>query len=637
MERHGKVTLIGLTVLSMLGFVGLFGISEVNEGNVYIRDSEIQRVSTKATILEDDTMLVYETLYYETGMVNGVRRSYNYNSAQSEKIEIVAVDVDGQGSQLVSQGYNGDKGVYTFVDNGVAQEVKIFEPGEGERAFTITYRIHGGIKQYSDVQDFKWEMFNAGAGETPKKFDATITFPTKLTEDNAYVFGHGDVIGNIWIADENTLRVDIDHVYDNTFIEARVLLPHNPIANVSARSDVLRLDEFLSYERDEAKKTDVRVIANGIRKTNNRYIIIAHAVLWTLVVLFLFWMFRLLYIKYDRELYTSLLEYYRDIPLYSPAVAARIHDSAEKTDQAQFIATIFSLYTKKVIKLETLRKDVNIQLLYSEAEVAQFDLDADELFVYGWLADSFGQSREGTYKEFFNVSERTKEKALLFEKNFVTFENMVLTAYRELEFEEHHGEADKMPRALILVGIMLTMATVGTFFLVLEKKLDVLSVGSTMLVFIIFIISYGLLEWYKNKAYQLTQEGARVRAEIRGLKKYINDYSLLKDADVTAVHLWEKYFVYGLALGVSKHALHELYQNLPRGVEQNVDWQSVYMMHYLSHNYNIVYRSHSAVHSMAQVTGASISRASGGSSFGNGGGFSGGGGGGFGGGGSSSF
>jgi len=635
MEKTGKITLSTLIIISIVGFVGFLVAKDIDA--LTIGGSEIERISTTAEVLTDDSIAISETLYYNTDDINGVRRSYNYQSAKHERIDIDAVYVDGVESVPVHSAHNGDSGVYTFADYGFGQELKIYQQTSGITQFKINYRIYGAVKEYKDVQDVKWDIYDARDGSMPQRLDATIKFPVNLAGDQAYVFGHGDLQGDVRKENDNTVRVDITRFYSNTFAEVRVLLPGTPIPNVHNHSSEAQLDNFLTYEKGEAEKTEQLVAANAKRRERTEWVLLLEVCLWLFIVVFLFGLFRLLYLKYDAEKYTFLLEYYREVPSSSPAVSARILDSDALTGQAQFIATIFSLYTKKLINLRTLHKDVAIDLVNREKDITSYQLSKDEFFVYEWLIDSFGETKEGTYKRFFNIGNRSKQAAKTFEKQFTSFENIVLTEYRKLDFEKRNGASAKWPWSLSigLTGLAICLVLIAPLAISQQVGFEALVLMGALTA--LFVIAFSLLVWYQQNAYQLTEEGAREKAQVKGLKKYLNNYSFLKDADVSAVHLWEQYFVYGLALGVSKHALNKLYQHMPRATVESPDWQTFYMMHYLSHNYNIVHRSQGAVQTMAQRTGASVSRSGGGSSFGGGGGFSGGGGGGFGGGGSSSF
>src|SRR2546430_3508266 len=60
-----------------------------------------------------------------------------------------------------------------------------------------------------------------------------------------------------------------------------------------------------------------------------------------------------------------------------------------------------------------------------------------------------------------------------------------------------------------------------------------------------------------------TELGARRAAELGGLRRYLKDFSQLKDAPVGHLVLWERYLVYAVALGVSHELVHGLALRVP--------------------------------------------------------------------------
>jgi len=142
-----------------------------------------------------------------------------------------------------------------------------------------------------------------------------------------------------------------------------------------------------------------------------------------------------------------------------------------------------------------------------------------------------------------------------------------------------------------------------------------------------FFVGRSVLKDYKNQADMFTETGKQRKDEVHGLKQYITDYSLLKEAAPNAIYLWEKYFVYGLALGVSKKALNELYEHIPRIGDTHDDVATIAMMHHLSYHYNIADRSSDALRSLDNIVAKDVSRSSddGGGGFSSGGGDAGGG------------
>jgi uncharacterized membrane protein len=636
MEKVGKQTLIGLIVLTIVGFfITLIGIGVYADNFGVVTKSEIERLSSEAKVLDDGSLFVSESWYYNTGRINGINVNLNYSEARGETVELESVYVQEQKSKRVPHASKGDSDVYTYKDTGNQQQLKIYARTSGKTKFTLNYRVQGLVKQYRDVQDVYWKIFTKGEQSIPLQIDATLSFPASVGKDTIKLFAHGDVAegSTVALTEDNVVQVDVKGLYDNTFVEVRALLPDNPLPRVRNQSDEPKLDSILATEDKDVEQTKANILSNKGYKQVGKAVLLFVFISWVFVTLWAFVVFRRFYKKYDAEKYTSTLTYYRETPAYSPAVAALVLNPDKPMDQAQLIATIFSLYTKKALKLTELKKDVRIELLNVDEAAVQDSLSSDEQLVYDWLKKSFGKEQTGTYKEFFNISRQTRSSVQRFQDRMKNFEYSVHQSYRALELESYNGIDDKMPRSMYFIL---------AFYLCLVAIMAIIQLFNDNYRALLFIIAalatvaaaiFGMLKQYKDNAYQLTEEGVRRRAQVRGLKNYLNDYSLLKDADTGAIHLWERYFVYGLALGVSKKALNRLYQNMPEAMSESVDFSTIYMMHHLSYHYNIVQRSHRAVVSMSQYA----SRGAGTSRSGGFGGFSGGGGGGSGGSSSGSF
>jgi len=635
MGKAGKLTMSSLIVFTIVGFlITYLGFWLYTDNFGLITHSEIERLSSEAKVLDDGSLFVSETWHYDTGRINGINVNFGYSKAKGETVQIEGVYVGEQKSELVRSANKGNSGVYTYKDRGEQQQLKIYEKTSGKTAFRVDYRVAGFVKQYRDVQDVYWKIFSKSDRSVPLQLNATLKFPASVQSETIKLFAHGDVAegSQITLEDGNVVKVDVGGLYDNTFVEVRALLPENPLPHVSNRSDEPRFAAFLADETNDVAETKEKIVANKGHKEIIRTFFSGIAMFWFIVTIYLFIVFRQFYKKYDAEKYESSLTYYRQTPSFSPSVAALVLDPDKPTGQAQLIATIFSLYTKRVLTFTDLKRDVQIKLLKNNLDLADEALTNDESVVYNWLQESFGKSNEGTYKEFFNIGKRTTRAARQFEERFIDFEQAVQQAYRKLQFESYNGLDDAMPKSMFGFMFIFIIMLIVVGMLRLSNDSYELLLWVTGGLTLIFAIDFGMLRYYKDNAYQLTEEGTRRRAEVKGLKTYLNDYSLLKDAEPQAIHLWEKYFVYGLALGVSKKALNKLYQHIPQTVDASFDLHTIYMMHYLSYHYNIVHRSQNAVSAMAQYTGRSATSRSGGF-----GGFSGGGGSGSGGSSSGSF
>ena len=120
-----------------------------------------------------------------------------------------------------------------------------------------------------------------------------------------------------------------------------------------------------------------------------------------------------------------------------------------------------------------------------------------------------------------------------------------------------------------------------------------------------------------SKISVLTQKGIDENEQWKGLKKYMEDFSMLDKREVPEIVIWEKFLVYATVFGIADRVLKQLkivYPNITEQMDLNT-----YGYMYLMMNTNF---SNSFSNAITTSMSSAYSSASGG-----GGGFSGGGGG----------
>lgn len=71
-------------------------------------------------------------------------------------------------------------------------------------------------------------------------------------------------------------------------------------------------------------------------------------------------------------------------------------------------------------------------------------------------------------------------------------------------------------------------------------------------------INFLILGKVKNTIPYLSQKGIDESDKWEALKKYIEDYSLLKEKDEFSLSIWEEFLIYATAFGISKEVLKEI-------------------------------------------------------------------------------
>ena len=132
---------------------------------------------------------------------------------------------------------------------------------------------------------------------------------------------------------------------------------------------------------------------------------------------------------------------------------------------------------------------------------------------------------------------------------------------------------------------------------------------------IILLINGLICGSIKKRANVLTQKGVDSKEKWKGLKKYMEDFSLLNEKEIPAIEVWEHYLVYATAFGIADKVLKQLKTIYPNIDELDSIHTSTYMYFMYHSNFETSFSS-----SISSSISSSYSSATGG-----GGGFSGGG------------
>jgi len=81
---------------------------------------------------------------------------------------------------------------------------------------------------------------------------------------------------------------------------------------------------------------------------------------------------------------------------------------------------------------------------------------------------------------------------------------------------------------------------------------------STAIAFILGIINTVICSKIANRSFGYTQKGIDEKNKWKAFKKYMEEFSLLKEREVPELVLWEKYLVYATAFGISKKVVDQL-------------------------------------------------------------------------------
>ena len=127
----------------------------------------------------------------------------------------------------------------------------------------------------------------------------------------------------------------------------------------------------------------------------------------------------------------------------------------------------------------------------------------------------------------------------------------------------------------------------------------------------------------------LTQKGVDEQEAWKGLKNYMEDFSMMNEKEVPELVLWEKYLVFATAFGIADKVLKQLKVVYPQMLDETYmnanGYYYLYLMSHTNFNNNFIHSINSSITSTYNSVNYSSGSGSGGG-FSGGGGFGGGGG-----------
>lgn len=131
------------------------------------------------------------------------------------------------------------------------------------------------------------------------------------------------------------------------------------------------------------------------------------------------------------------------------------------------------------------------------------------------------------------------------------------------------------------------------------------------------------LKVIKTKIYTATPKLKQEAIELAGLKKYLNEYTLIKDREAIEVKLFEEYLIYAQIMGIAKKVAKQFKDLYPEIIEQSNFYSYdniIFIYTCSSRGITEAYKARSRAESYSSGGGGFSSGGGGGGSFGGGGG-----------------
>lgn len=602
----------GLVLIIMI--LGIFpSISKASSSDLYLNYLEFN-----AKINPDGSMNVTEIWDISVEDTNTLFKTFKtdrtkYTNITDVKVTQITDNKNNEFSPINEYMYHVTKNCYYGLKNSegnfeIAWGVGL-ENQKSTEKYKIEYKVNDVISKYNDYAQLYWQFVGQDFEISSKSIKGTIILPNKVEDkEEIKVWGHTkDLNGTIYATDLNKIEFELNNFRSGRYLEIRTLFPTNLVNSTRRTYNSNILERALSEETkwaDEAnKQREVQ------EKTSDTIKVLSGIIAIALVILFIkkIKKYRTILKELNKYEPTSKLEYYRDLPdeQATPGEAVFLLKSAYENFSTEFgaifSATILNLALKKYIELEVndnrKGKDAIIIKIINNGTLS---LKKDENEILNFLKKAMESQEEITMKDLekYIKNHPSDIEKLIRNVHEQVKNNVTINNYFDAnEYKEYTKYVGKF--VLYLVGAI--------FSLILFPVSIVLIINA--------IYCYKI----ENKINVLTQAGIDQKEMWKGLKKYMEDFSLLKEREVPELVIWERFLVFATAFGISEKVLKQLKIVYPN-IDQMDNMSTGTYMYFMYHsNFNT---------NFSNAINSSIASATYSSGSGSGGGFSGGGGGG---------
>ena len=655
-----------LLYVSFIIFLFAIALNLPSFATFYISDFQID-----ANVNSSGDMQVKEKItYYTNENANGLTRKILTTNTLNKKnsasgMELLGVYVEGEPCEQVSYANIGDNMVYEYTTNGSTEyNIKLYSPFINQiKTIEYDYILKNVAVKYNDIGELYWNFIGKEWEDEIRNLTINITLPELAARSTSYVYGHGSDNGTFTKVG-NKITLMASNLSKNQALDARILFEREAISD---STNIINKDVLKEYINEEegfySKQEESKIFGNFSIRVIAEFISIFIIVIWVIT-----------YILYDKEYLVEKEKYFRDIPYdLTPEMIQYLYYG--KITNKSFYIGFLNLVKQGVFKLEERTNKVGKKvqtIIYNKDEKVK-------------LSDS-ENSIKNTIKGFLLKDEINNEESidmLTLSKKMEHSTGRGLQKYEEklkTEKESLFDKPSKAPKMIIAIAIILMIliiliigisasflgknapefngdtglilifflgmitlcyspffATVGSqipvlVFLVFHcgcfqaACIGMMATAGVIWLYIPYVICFIFIQYVlRVKKYPLEEREAIEK--IKGLRRYIKDYSLLREKDgiVENIALWEDYFIIAIALGLNSKTINYFYNYGKEQVNSNLGIAMHYTNSYSSfyypmyNSFNSYQRSYSSSGSGSSYSGSS-GGFSGGSSSGGGGG-----------------
>lgn len=553
-----------------------------NNGDLHIEEQIEYRFDTEMNGLTREIMTGYT---YKDQKDDMMPTSSRYQASGMKNLEIHTSNTgfsDMQVSQKVASAENGDDGVYTQEHSKYAGQekdlIKVYSPITQDRKFvTYEYDLTNVSVKYNDAGELYYNFIGGDWNCDIEKANITIQFENTVNMEEVKVYPHtyAKEISEI-TKKEDQILFHVNNLKGGTAVDARIVFPAEALFTVKKEyQEDYRFDELEKIENKMAFQKDLYYIS-----------FLLYLILFLILVLVvIFFVRKTKKIVKGRVIDNKNLEYFRDIP--KKRTLREYASLSNYTGESYYtIATILELVNKKIIQMEAKKKEK--KKLFEQVEYDYYltisegiqnqQLNVDEIRILnmlylGEISDNF---------DFNKIENKTVELNESLEKFGKDYSKA--RKFQEIQAKESKEVHNKLYEMLkkksiikpyVISILMITVLFFLTVFVIspanLELKMPALMVGIMILV-LVGIIS--ILYFYATLTV-VREEYKEDAKQILGLKKYLKEYSLIKERYPIEIALWDQYLVFATLFGIAEQVTKEIKEELiKQGYEEDYIYQT---------------------------------------------------------------
>jgi len=444
-------------------------------------------------------------------------------------------------------------GTYTALNTGRDLVLSWFYTATDEtRTFVVEYDVVGAVQKHADVAELYWKFIEPDHDWKARTSTVTVFLPTALPAGQVKAWAHGPLHGNVSILTDR-VELTCNPLPANTMVEARILLPPTAFASTLREDSQEALPDVLIEE------------AAGAEQANRQRIVARAGVFLPLgtaaggfLVMFA------LYSRYGREYREPNPPIYAREPLegWKPTDVSYLW-SWGTLGANDMTAMLMDLVRRGALRL-TIRKEAHpilggllgvrtVDEQYLE-RVASFQGDLSPAEIYLMDRVLFGGVSGEASISIKELSERAKESPTAAKARFDHWKDLAKAESEKVPLVE--PDSNVAMGFGIAVGVLVFSST----FLFGATLQTPTPMACGFGGFGIIISSLSIRS--------RTQEAAKALHYWQAFRRYLADFSRLREYPAPAVVLWEQYLVFAIALGVADRVIEQFKDLYPRLPEQ---------------------------------------------------------------------